>query len=179
MKLPHGHFDNDPAKREADAARRAINYSRKLFPQADAILLIRDQDNQPKCCDGLKQARDASHQITIVIGVAVIERESWVLSGFDPKSDAESEKLQSEMDRLAFHPCERAYQLTANKDHEIRSPKRVLKVLTADNWERQRKCWVETPLTSLKNRGQENGLVEYIEEVSERLVPLIRSAHEL
>lgn len=178
MKLPHGHFDNDSAKREANSARRAINYSRKLFPQADAILLIRDQDNQPKCRDGLQQARDSSHQITIVIGVAVIERESWVLSGFDTEADAESLKLLGEMEKLAFHPCDYAHRLTANKDHEIRSPKRVLKVLTDDNWERQRRCWVETPLASLKNRGQDNGLAEYLKEVHARLVPLIDTVHK-
>ena len=116
----------------------------------------------------------------VVIGVAVIERESWVLSGFVPETDSETERLNAEINGLAFHPCEKPHDLKAGKnDQASRSPKRVLKVLTSDNWERQRKCWVETPLAALEGRGRDNGLVDYMNEVRERLVPFIASVNEV
>ena len=52
-----------------------------------------------------------------------------------------------------------SHELTACKnDHAKRSPKRVLKVLTDDDWERQKECWRVTPLAVLKDRGKDNGL---------------------
>jgi len=106
--------------------------------------------------------------------VAVPERECWVISGFQPEDDDEKQKLEMETLKLAFNPCLRSQALTAGKDDQAtRSPKRVLAVLTGDTWERQRKCWQETPLSVLAERGQHNGLSDYIDEVKDYLVPLI------
>jgi hypothetical protein len=173
----HGHFDGEPALPDAAAARRALFYLREEFPGLDAILLIRDQDDEPERRGGLEQARNVvSGQIVIVIGLAVAERESWVICGFEsaPDDEEESARLQTERTRLGFNPCERSHELTACKnDLAPRSPKRVLRELSGDNRERERRCWVETALATLRRRGAENGLAAYLEEVRVRLVPLI------
>jgi hypothetical protein len=68
-----GAFDGEPGKPDADAARRAIRYLRKTRPELHAILLIRDQDDQPERRQGLEQARRESRGPAIIIGLAVVE----------------------------------------------------------------------------------------------------------
>lgn len=170
-----GHFNGEPGFPDARAARRAILYVLSQFEPVDAIVLIRDLDDQHERKDGLEQARtvDSSGK-KIVIGVARCERESWVISGFDPENEDEKQLLGEEQQKLGVNPCQRSHELTAGKsDIALRSPKRVLKVLTADNWERQRRCWKGTALQVLWERGEDNGLVDYLEEIKVHLVPTI------
>ncbi len=176
----HGHFDGKPGEADATAARRAILYLRSVFPDLKAVLLIRDRDKQPERKDGLEQARNEVHRntndeaVTIVVGLAVVERESWVISGFEAQDDGESAKLQAEIKRIGFDPCSKSHDLTADKDDTAdHSPKRTLSSLSGGNWDRERRCWTETPLDRLKERGGENGLAAYLKEVRERLAPLI------
>jgi hypothetical protein len=170
-----GHFDGDPGLPDARAARRAILYVLKRFGNLDAILLIRDMDDQPERKQGLEQARTIDNSgKSLVIGVAYSERECWVISGFNPENDEETQRLGVERQKLGVNPSLRSHELTACKrDIALRSPKRVLKVLTGDNWERQRRCWKETSLQELKDRGEENGLADFLDEVKIHLVPLI------
>ena len=80
-----------------------------------------------------KRERYFSSMATIVIGLAITERECWVISGFDPGDDDETQKLEDEKQNLGFDPCERSHDLTACKnDRAKRSPKRVLSVLTGE-----------------------------------------------
>ncbi len=171
----HGHFDDGPAMPDAQAARRAMAYILRRFDKVDAILLIRDMDDQAVRKRGLEQARTVfAPLIRIAIGVAVVERESWIICGFDPTSADEQEKLAEEAKKLGFNPCLRSHELTACKnDQATRSPKRVLAALTDNTWDRQRKCWGETALAVLEERGHANGLKDYFEEVKQNLVPLI------
>lgn len=175
--IPLGHFGRAPALPDAGAARRVIAYLVQEMPDLSAIVLIRDQDDQPKRRAGLEQARATDdNKIPIVVGLAVVEREAWVISGFEPDADGaeESARLTAERTVLGFDPRERSHELTACKDDAARrSPKRVLHALTAGDGERQRRCWRETSLEVLRARGERNGLAEYLREVRERLAPLI------
>jgi len=176
LRIPtRGRFQGKSGEFDAKAARRAIRYVLKVFQAVDAIVLIRDLDDQPTRRDGLKQARNEHEsEPPIVIGAANPERECWVLSGFETRNDAEAELLKSERQMLGFCPCERSHELTDGKDDTRRkSPKRVLRVLTRDDPERQRVCWMEMPLERLRERGQDSGLSDYLKEVQSRLVPLI------
>ena len=170
-----GHFDDKPALPDAKAARRAILYLLDKIPNLDAIVLIRDQDDQPERRDGLDQARKQDRGgIPIIVGLAVVERESWVLCGYDPQNEAETARLMEERKRLSFDPCEKSHELTAyKKDITHRSPKRALRTLSGGDRERERRCWIEASLTVLKERGTENGLAAYLAEVHARLVPLV------
>ncbi len=176
----HGHFDGEPGQADAAAARRAILYLLRQHDPVEAILLIRDQDDQPERRKGLEQARKASEtQVRVVIGLAIPERECWVLCGFDPRDDAERMSLDAERQNLGFHPCRESHQLTACKDDRAkRSPKRVHRELIGANWEREKECWTATPLPVLAERGLANGLKDYLEEIKDRLVPLITGPEE-
>lgn len=171
----HGHFDGEPGEADAAAARRAILYLKETIPDVHAILLVRDQDDQPERQIGLEQARNQDHGGTvIVIGLAVVEREAWVISGFDPQDEGETARLASERQTLGFDPRHRSHELTACKDDQAtRSPKRVLRQLSGDNRSRERHCWTNTPLERLRERGRENGLAAYLSEVRDGLARLI------
>lgn len=171
----HGHFDGKRGLPDAQAARRAIAYVRKEVGLVDALLLTRDADDHAIRKRGLDQARNTdSHGYAIIMGVAICERESWVVSGFQAINDAEAGRLQEETQRLGWNPCLKSHQLTAGKDDTAtKSPKRVLAALVGHDWARQRACWVDTPLAILRQRGIGNGLADFLQEVADRLVPLI------
>jgi hypothetical protein len=171
----HGHFNGEPGLADAKAARRAIAYVLRRHETVDAILLIRDRDDEAERRRGLEQARAWGSSLTrIVIGLAIPERECWVLSGFEPKDDAEREKLDEEIRHLGFHPCRESHQLTACKDDQAkRSPKRVHAKLIGRDRDRDRECWKVTALSVLAERGADNGLRDYLDEVRNILVSLI------
>src|SRR5687768_9213815 len=73
----HGHFDGEPGEADAAAARRAILYLKEAVPDLNAVVLVRDQDDQPDRRKGLDQARAENHGgLPIVVGLAVPEREA-------------------------------------------------------------------------------------------------------
>jgi hypothetical protein len=177
---PMGHFGGEPAFPDARAARRAIAYLLKELPELSAILLIRDQDDQPDRRDGLNQARREDHSgVPVVVGLAIVEREAWVISGFDPVDEPERTRHSAERDALGYDPCTRSHELTACKnDSAKRSPKRVLGVLCGNDRDRERRCWTEAPLELLRERGSGNGLALYLQEVRDLLAPLIGHVSE-
>jgi hypothetical protein len=170
-----GHFDEEPGKPDARAARRAILYLESTVPNLAGVLLIRDQDDQPERREGLEQARRGDgFGFPVVVGLAVVERESWVISGFDPQDEAEESLLATERQALGFDPRMRGEELTACKnDNAPRSPKRVLRVLCGGDRDRECRCWRETLLEILRNRGANNGLGAFLDEVRSELAVLI------
>jgi hypothetical protein len=83
-------------------------------------------------------------------------------------------RLEAEKKHLGFDPRMRSHELTACKnDLAKRSPKRVLRALSGDDRDRERRCWREAPLSILHERGAENGLAAYLTEVATRLAGLI------
>jgi hypothetical protein len=175
----HGHFPDGSGFPDASAARRALEYLLLEYgDRIDAVVFIRDQDDQPTRRQGLEQARREHEQscskAKIIIGLAVVEREAWVIAGFEPQDASEQGTLDAERQKLGFHPHERSHQLTACKDDTApRSPKRVLRALTGGHYDRERHCWNSTPLALLRERGTENGLVAFLDEVRTHLAPLI------
>ena len=171
----YGHFDGEAGEADAKAARRAILFLLDNIPELNGILLIRDQDDQPERLDGLDQARKQYRsKIPIVVGLAVVEREAWVISGFDPQDDDEARRLESERRKLGFDPRLRSHELTAGKnDQAPRSPKRVLSCFSGDDYGREQHCWAKTSLEVLRERGSDNGLVAYLDEIRDQLAQLI------
>lgn len=169
-----GHFQDRPGEPDAAAARRAILFLSRLYPDLDGILLIRDRDRDVQRLEGLQQARQQSdnHQ-GVVIGLAIEERESWVICGFNPLNEAEERRLDQERNRVGFDPRMASHELNARHEENVpRSPKRVLRALTLGNLDRERQCWQVTQLDQLRARGQKNGLTAYLDEVRQRLAPL-------
>jgi len=169
----HGHFDGAPAALEAGAVRRALLVIHASPDPPDAIVLLRDDDGERRRRVGFEQARNADNSgKPIVIGLAHTKRECWVLAAYSPKDTSEQQCVTDLGRELGFNPLEHSEYLTAKHDHDKRSAKRVLALLTAHDVERENKsCAIADPVL-LKSRGKHNGLAEYIDEIEERLVPL-------
>ncbi len=174
-----GHFNGEPGAPGALMARTVFQIARELSRSGEevgAVLLVWDMDDQGEARrSGLKQAREEAEQLfsqTIVLGCPDPMREAWVLAGFEPETDAERERLAALRQELGFFPNEEAHRLGAKKEYARRSPKRVLETLVDGEWERQVRCWMVAELALLKKRGQESGLAVFLDEVSDRLLPL-------
>lgn len=174
-----GHFNGKPGEAGALMARTVFQVARELSRRGEevgAVLLVWDMDDQGDARrSGLKQARDEAEQLSsqrIVLGCPDPMREAWVLAGFEPEMDAERERLASLRQELGFLPNEEAHRLGAKKEHAKRSPKRVLEVLVDGEWDRQVRCWKAVELALLQKRGQGSGLKAFLDEVSNRLLPL-------
>lgn len=168
-----GRFECQPAEPDAKVARRAILALERLHPDLSAIVLLRDADRSPERRLGLEQARDlVRHRARVIIGLADPNREAWVISGFEPKSPQEQQRLDSECQRLKFDPRTCSERLNASGADEDRNAKRVLAALTQEDSERQAECWRVTPLDILRQRGAGNGLKHYFDDLQHHLVPL-------
>jgi hypothetical protein len=171
----HGHFADLPAEPDAQAARRALlvlKYKHQNQP-IQGIVLVRDDGRDTRRRQGLEQARQQSEMCErIVIGLAHCKRECWVLAGFDPADDSETERLRAVSGELGFDPSEKAHELTAKGDGDKRSAKRIVTILLGGNHERESLCIDQTELDKLRSRGLETGLNDYLLEIQERLVPV-------
>jgi hypothetical protein len=177
LRKRHGHFDGDlPGEPDARAGRKALALVSHYRPEAIAVVLLRDADNQPERLTGLKQARDEhenqSNPFKVIIGVAKPNREAWVLLGFQPKNDTERSRLEVLKQQNSFDPTREPERLNAKAESDSRNTKHVLGKLTGNNFSREEPCWSETPLEILHANGEACGLKAYLEEVESRLAPL-------
>jgi len=169
-----GNFGQGTISSDARATRRALIYIRQRFPAVDAIVLSRDIDDDPERLEGMQQAiRSHSAGISAVIAAANPKREAWVLCGFDPRDADEQLRLAECRQQLGCDPREKSQTLTARGAQDLRNAKRVLGILTDSNLDRESACWRETALDTLRQRGQENGLADYLTDVQEKLVPQV------
>ncbi len=174
----------EPLKPDAARAIKVLNLVRFLQRTRDikAVVFIRDLDNEPERREGLEQARrqhlNQSPKLEIAIGTANGKREAWVLNGFLPLNEEEQRILDEIKTELNFDPCLESHRLRSIRTEpdpkkRIRDPKFVVARLTGENWERECKCWAETDLQILRERGVETGLTDYLNEIEAGLVPIV------
>jgi hypothetical protein len=169
-----GHFQGKPGEPDAHMARRALLLLVQLGLCPDAVVLVRDSDGDSRRRMGLEQARnDRAWPFEVVIGVAEPKRECWVLAGFEAKGPGEVERLRKVSERLSFHPIKDAHRLMAREHGAKTDAKAALEELTLGDLERERECLTETPLPTLEERGERTGLAAYLQEVRQRLVPIL------
>ncbi|WP_428268375.1 hypothetical protein [Haliangium sp.] len=175
---PRSRFSGEKGDADAKAADKALQLA--LLEHGEepisAVLLIRDTDDDLTRRQGLEQARqrdgDEPWPFEIIIGVEHAKREAWVLAGCEPTDSTEQQNRLALRRELGFDPCTSPEQLTASEHGAKRDVKRVFKKLLADDWDRQERCWRQTPLETLRRRGGGCGLSAYLDEVEARLVPL-------
>lgn len=181
VRVPHGHFDGKRGAAGALSARTAMYIVRKLLkeeaaPGDAAMLFVWDMDDQgDERRLGLGQAREEASRLVsfrFVIGCPDMEREAWVLAGFEPESAAEEQELDALRGELGFCPCKDAHRLRDKDDGAVRSLKRVVRVLTRHDSGRQESCWSRVPLEQLRESGEGSGLRAFLDEVRERVVDL-------
>jgi hypothetical protein len=177
-RVQHGHFDGRPGAADIMTGRNAAAIVRALRKQGhhvDAVLITRDLDDQPERRTGLEQARaEAGGWLRIVLGCANPNREAWVLCGFDPEGDDEQARIVELRRELGFSPSLEAHRLDAKDEQAKRSAKRVLRALTDDDRDRERRCWNDAALELLRARGESTGLRAFLVEIQAQLIPLLR-----
>jgi hypothetical protein len=177
-----GHSRSGAIKADGAASLKILNLIRLLQKnrQIRAVFFIRDLDNQRERREGIEQARsehiDREPKLEIIIGMAYRMREAWVLNGFIPSAQKEQQTLEKIKITLSFDPCEEAHRLRSTSFQEperVRNPKVVLEELTSNDRLREQQCWEETSLEILQKRGITTGLTAYLQEIEERLIPII------
>jgi hypothetical protein len=141
----------------------------------NALILMCDLDSQKERRDGLMQAReDEQTLVTIMIATPNAKREAWVLNGFVCENEREQAELESIRQEINFDPCLKAERLryASQTARTERDPKEIPRRLTGGNYEREEKCWKDTPLSTLRERGVETHLREFLDETKNRLLPL-------
>jgi len=178
---------NGKFKRDGQSANKIMTLisflQHKQKRDIKAVIFMRDLDNQPQRREHIEQARleqiDRQPKLAIIIGTADRMREAWVLNGFIPSNQQEKQILQEITTQLTFNPCEESHRLRSNSLTEpdrLRNPKVVVQKLTGGRMQREQQCWEETDLEHLRKNGVHTGLTAYIDEIEERLIPIIRSA---
>jgi hypothetical protein len=138
-----------------------------------AVLLVRDSDRDLSRGGSAAAARDAlASKTPVVIGVAHTKRECWVLAAFEPVTPDEERLLDELRPELGFDPRLNSHRLTAKHDGDKLSAKRVLAALTGGSRDRERVALQSAPLDIMRDRGRENGLSDFLGELSVRLLPL-------
>lgn len=157
-------------------ALRAILVLAAAPDPVDGIVMVIDSDNDKSRIDGLHQAREHEQpkEFPIVVGQANTKRECWHIAGFEPADEDEKQRLAGLRQDVGFDFRTHSHKLTAKHDpaNDKRSAKRVLTALTLDNKDRENAC-LSVPYAILDERGKENGLRAFLNELRERLVPVI------
>jgi hypothetical protein len=167
-------YDYGPARRAIQLAALLRTEQQASIP--DAIVLIRDLDSQEERRQSLLDARDHEDTtITVVLATPNRKYEAWVLNGFHPADPQEKSELERICQELGFDLCVQAERLafSSGTARRKRDPKGIVSRLTNDDFDRERQCWHATPLETLRQRGQKTYLKDYLEEVQERLLPLL------
>lgn len=168
--VAHGGFGEAGRKPDARAARRALMLLSRLGAP-EAVVMLRDADNQPERLDGLRQAREDRRQhidpSRVAIGVAKPTREAWHLAGFEAETEAETAVLKREQERLDFDPTPHPHRLRRKGERSI---KPVLDALTGGEHERERRC-LACAHERLRDCGAKSGLPDFLDELRARVVP--------
>jgi hypothetical protein len=135
---------------------------------------VKDTDAREDMRTALREAREEYRDSPVVIGAQNNEQECWLIAAFEPGPAEETNRLteicRGEWPGVGFDPRSCSERLTATKrDDEKLSPKRVLNHLVADDRDRAFRG-LSQEFVRLKERGNGNGLTDFINDLEQRLV---------
>jgi hypothetical protein len=167
-------------------ARKAIALFRLLreTKPANALILARDLDTRPdekrkaeehrRSMEVARAEAKSRFSVAVPIILATPKRvlEVWMLHGFKGENEKEDRQLESLRKAFGFDVCERGERLHGDDAKDA-----IRKLITADSRissvERREKCWTETTIETLRERGAESHLTDFLDEVRDQLLPLL------
>lgn len=168
---PIGHIDGRRLEPEASMWRKVLLAFCQAQPQPEVVVLVRDLDGYAERRRGLEQVRDGlKWPFKIIAAMAQPEIEAWHVAGFEPDTETEKTALVEVRDTLSFDPRLESHRLTSHPNDAPTDAKRVLERLCGRDSERVLACLNDRQ--RLRERGQHNGLVGFLDEVERRIVPL-------
>ncbi|MBL8203569.1 MAG: hypothetical protein JNM09_05010 [Blastocatellia bacterium] len=172
-----GHVDGKAQGVDTAITRKAIRLALKLQQQREIIALVlsRDLDSQHERKAGIQQAAaEVEGKLVVAIAAQYPKREAWILNGFLCNNKQEEQCLATVRQRLNFDPCEEAHRLrySSGTSDAARDPKRIIAELEID-FAREQRAWAEIQLDILRTRGENTYLRHYLDEVKDKLLPLL------
>ena len=144
--------------------------------QTDALILARDLDNKPdehrKTMETVRQENQTTLNLPIILATPNRVIEAWTLHGFVCENEHEENQLKALRKEFGFDPCTQGHQLHPD------DAKAVIGKLISDSggnkdMERRERCWAKDKLKTLKERGKDSHLADFIDEVEQLLLPLL------
>ncbi len=176
LRRPYGRFDSRPHAKSTLMARTLFTLARRFQQEGriDATIVIWNLEHGGEGQrQALEQTRNAASAMTgscIVMSCPNPSTQGWVLSGFVPQSDSERAALAALERELGFDPTRSPDQLGAS-DGSAASIARVLRILTNDDPDRQRRCWQVVPLDALWRSGDPSGLRAFLQDLQDGVIP--------
>jgi hypothetical protein len=150
-------------------AYRAARLAARAAPLPDLVVLCIDTQGsrtmREDLLDGLRRA--GAGGLPFALAVAHQEAEAWVAAGFDPENDAENAILRELEAEHGFAPTREPHRLTPNRPTDPHDAKRVCASLFPGGTlsPRAERCWLDTSLDVLEQRGARTGLPEFLADV--------------
>jgi len=149
----------------------------KHLSQPEFFVLVWDTDGEKNRFKDLDSARSIFQRRfklseKVLVGLPHHKIEAWILAGFEPQNETETQQLETERQRLHFCPVEKPHLLNAKEESGLRSAKRLVTALIASPT-REEQCLWESHLT-LENsliQGENSGRQSFLQEIQTLLLP--------
>lgn len=175
----HGYRKQHPGVEEAEILKAIVLISNGGRARLDGLLLHRDTDAKEDrkarwrasakayCASSLQ----AKSRFGLCIALTHPETEAWLLAAVEPVSEAGKEALDKLTKDLGFDPRLRADELNPRRETTPQgipiktSTKRVLDELLSNEGISRESCWKDAPFDRLNERGQNTGLVDFLQDI--------------
>lgn len=141
-----------------------------------ALILARDLDSKPiehrKTMEAVRQENKTTLNFPIILATPNRVVESWMLHGFICENEHEEEQLKTLRQDFGFDPCTHGHQLHPDDAKDVIG-KLISDTGGSKNMERRGRCWANTDLKTLSERGQDSHLAAFLDEVKNDLLPLL------
>lgn len=153
-------------------AMRVMKHYRGEMDGPKALFLFRDSDGELARKSAIEAAREkSSWDVSTAIAVAHPMRESWLIAGFVPR-DGEEALLQGLRSEFGKDVITRSHELAPRDDTAASHPKNILTRLIGEDPSSEERCCLDAPLDELIERGQLNGLADFISALESEIVPM-------
>jgi hypothetical protein len=171
----HGHILGQRLRPEASMWRKVLLLFCACEPRPEVVVLVRDMDGYSARRSGMTQVRDGiMWPFKVVVAAPQPEVEAWRVAGFVPSGEQERTELEAVRRDLSFDPTTESHRLTSHPNDASTDAKRVLTRLCGNDQERRDACLADR--SRLRERGRDNGLREFLDEIEQRIVPLFGRA---
>jgi hypothetical protein len=167
-----GDFDNADDALETGLYRAALLIFALTEPAADAVILSRDLDGEPRRQAGVARAiAERPWPFAVVAALPQPEIEAWLLVAWHPDSAGAHARHQAVCRRIGFDPLDAPERLTSTSRTSHRDAKQILHELQGTP-RPPRRLPAPTHLRDLPESWTRCGLTAWLRDACRVLVPL-------